>query len=407
MIFDELSQSRTRRTLTAGTRALRALGLHGPLTGVLALIVCIGILVVYSASGQNVKMVEHHLGNIAIAVTALLVLAKFSSPQYLRLFSPTIYIVGILLLAVVAVTGHIGKGAQRWLDIGFLRFQPSEIMKLAVPMMCAWYMHERPLPLTFWDLLVMGVLIMIPTAMIVVQPDLGTALLIAASGLIVMLLAGMDFRIILVSIPLLGGAAMGAWHFIHDYQRQRILMFLNPETDPLGAGYHIIQSQIAIGSGGVFGKGYMRGTQAMLEFLPERSTDFIFAVIGEEFGLLGQLLISDSLCGGYRAGAVPGDAGTRHVRASDRRRHRLELLRLRVRQFRHGERHLARGRRAVALDQLWWHFHGDTARGLRHPDGAAFSPQVDRFVTARPLARRPAALSPPCSGSRARSRPPR
>jgi rod shape determining protein RodA len=291
MIFDELSQSRTRRTLTAGTRALRALGLDGPLIGVLALIVCIGILVVYSASGQNVKMVEHHLGNIAIAVTALLVLAKFSSPQYLRLFTPAIYITGILLLAVVAATGHIGKGAQRWLDIGPLRFQPSEIMKLAVPMMCAWYMHERPLPPTFWDLLVMGVLIMIPTAMIVVQPDLGTALLIAASGLIVMLLAGMDFRIILVSIPLLGGAAMGAWHFIHDYQKQRILMFLNPETDPLGAGYHIIQSQIAIGSGGVFGKGYMNGSQAQLEFLPERSTDFIFAVIGEEFGLLGQLLI--------------------------------------------------------------------------------------------------------------------
>ena len=291
MIFDEMSQSRTRRTLTAGTRALRALGLDGPLTGVLALIVCIGILVVYSASGQNVKMVEHHLGNIAIAVTALLVLAKFSSPQYLRLFTPAIYITGILLLAVVAATGHIGKGAQRWLDIGPLRFQPSEIMKLAVPMMCAWYMHERPLPPTFWDLLVMGVLIMIPTAMIVVQPDLGTALLIAASGLIVMLLAGMDFRIILVSIPLLGGAAMGAWHFIHDYQKQRILMFLNPETDPLGAGYHIIQSQIAIGSGGVFGKGYMNGSQAQLEFLPERSTDFIFAVIGEEFGLLGQLLI--------------------------------------------------------------------------------------------------------------------
>jgi len=291
MIFDEMSQSRTRRTLTAGTRALRALGLDGPLTGVLALIVCIGIMVVYSASGQNVKMVEHHLGNIAIAVTAFLVLARFSSPQYLRLFTPAIYIAGILLLAVVAVTGHIGKGAQRWLDIGFLRFQPSEIMKLAVPMMCAWYMHERPLPPTLWDLIVMGVLIMIPTAMIVMQPDLGTALLIAASGLIVMLLAGLDFRIILISIPLLGGAAMGAWHFIHDYQKQRILTFINPETDPLGAGYHIIQSQIAIGSGGVFGKGYMNGSQAQLEFLPERSTDFIFAVIGEEFGLLGQLSI--------------------------------------------------------------------------------------------------------------------
>jgi rod shape determining protein RodA len=290
MIFDEFSPSRARRTLTAGGRTLRALGLDGPLTGVLALIVCIGVLVVYSASGQNVKMVEHHLANIAIAVTAMLALARLATPQYLRLFSPVAYVIGILLLAVVAVTGHIGKGAQRWLDIGFIRFQPSEIMKLAVPMMCAWYMHDRPLPPTFLDLIVMGILIMIPTAMIVVQPDLGTALLIGASGLIVMLLAGMQFRIILTSIPLLGGAAWGAWHVIHDYQRQRILTFLNPETDPLGAGYHIIQSQIA-GSGGVFGKGYMNGSQAQLEFLPERSTDFIFAVIGEEFGLLGQLLI--------------------------------------------------------------------------------------------------------------------
>ena len=291
MIFDEFSPSRTRRTLTAGGRTLRALGLDGPLTGVLAIIVCIGILVVYSASGQNLKMVEHHLANIAIAVAALLALARLATPQYLRLFAPIAYVIGILLLLVVAVTGHIGKGAQRWLDIGFIRFQPSEIMKLAVPMVCAWYMHERPLPPTFKDLVAMGLMIAVPTALIVVQPDLGTALLIAASGLIVMLLAGMHFRIILISLPLLAGAAWGAWHFIHDYQRQRILTFLNPETDPLGAGYHIIQSQIAIGSGGIFGKGYMNGSQAQLEFLPERSTDFIFAVIGEEFGLLGQLLI--------------------------------------------------------------------------------------------------------------------
>jgi rod shape determining protein RodA len=291
MIFDEFSPSRTRRTLTAGGRTLRALGLDGPLTGVLAIIVCIGILVVYSASGQNLKMVEHHLANIAIAVAALLALARLATPQYLRLFAPIGYVIGILLLIVVAVTGHIGKGAQRWLDIGFIRFQPSEIMKLAVPMMCAWYMHERPLPPTFKDLVAMGIMIAVPTGMIVLQPDLGTALLIAASGLIVMLLAGMQFRIVLISLPLLAGAAWGAWHFIHDYQRQRILTFLNPETDPLGAGYHIIQSQIAIGSGGIFGKGYMNGSQAQLEFLPERSTDFIFAVIGEEFGLLGQLLI--------------------------------------------------------------------------------------------------------------------
>jgi len=291
MLFDEFSPSRTRRTLTAGGRALRALGLDGPLTGVLAIIVCIGVLVVYSASGQNIKMVEHHLVNIAIAVAALLALARLATPQYLRLFAPFAYAIGVILLIVVGVTGHVGKGAQRWLDIGFMRFQPSEIMKLAVPMMCAWYMHDRPLPPTFKDLLIMGIMIGVPTAMIVVQPDLGTALLIAASGLIVMLLAGLQIQIILVSIPLLGGAAWAGWHFIHEYQRQRVLMFLNPENDPLGAGYHIIQSQIAIGSGGVFGKGYMNGSQAQLEFLPERSTDFIFAVIGEEFGLLGQLLL--------------------------------------------------------------------------------------------------------------------
>ena len=291
MIFDEFSPSRTRRTLTAGGRTLRALGLDGPLTGVLAIIVCFGILVVYSASGLNVKMVEHHLVNIAIAVGAMIALAKFATPQYLRLFAPIAYVIGVLLLIVVEVTGHVGKGAQRWLDIGFIRFQPSEIMKLAVPMICAWYMHERPLPPAFRDLLVMGVLIAIPTAMIAKQPDLGTALLIAASGLIVMLLAGMQLRIILISIPLLGGAAVAAWHFIHDYQRQRILTFLKPENDPLGTGYHIIQSQIAIGSGGMFGKGYMMGSQAQLEFLPERSTDFIFAVIGEEFGLLPCLVL--------------------------------------------------------------------------------------------------------------------
>ena len=291
MISDEFSTSRTRRTLSAGTRMLRALGLDGPLTGVLALIVCIGILVVYSASGQNWRMVEHHLANIGIAVTALLALSKLATPQYLRLFAPVAYTLGIILLVVVDVKGHIGKGAQRWLDIGFMRFQPSEIMKLAVPMICAWYMHERALPPRFRDLIVMGILIGIPTAMIVTQPDLGTALLIAASGLIVTLLAGLQIQLILISIPLLGAAAWAGWHFIHDYQRQRILTFLNPETDRLGAGYHIIQSQIAIGSGGVFGKGYMNGSQAQLEFLPERSTDFIFAVIGEEFGLLGQLLI--------------------------------------------------------------------------------------------------------------------
>ena len=289
MISDDFSESRARRTLTSGGRLLRAL--EGPLPGALAAIITIGILVVYSASGQNLSVMEHHIANLGIAVAAMVVLARFATPQYLRLFAPVAYVIGIILLIVVDFTGHVGKGAQRWLDLAFIRFQPSEIMKLAVPMVCAWYMHERPQPPTAKDLLVMGLLIAIPTGLIVKQPDLGTALLIASSGLILILLAGLQVSIILASIPALAGIAWAGWHFMHDYQRQRVLTFLNPQNDPLGAGYHIIQSQIAIGSGGVFGKGYMHGSQAQLEFLPERSTDFIFAVIGEEFGLLGQLLV--------------------------------------------------------------------------------------------------------------------
>src|SRR5258708_4637295 len=213
MIFDDFPPSRTRRTLNVGGRTLRALGLDGPLTGILAIILCIGVLVVYSASGQNSRMGGEHLGNTGSAVAALLALARLATPQYLRLFAPIAYVIGVLLLVVVAVTGHIGKGAQRWLDVGFMRFQPSEIMKLAVPMMCAWYMHDRPLPPTFKDLLVMAIMIGIPTAMIVVQPDLGTALLIAASGLIVMLLAGLQVQIILIFIPLIAGPAWGGSPF--------------------------------------------------------------------------------------------------------------------------------------------------------------------------------------------------
>jgi rod shape determining protein RodA len=291
MIFDEFSPSRTRRTLTAGGRTLRALGLDGPLTGVLAIIVSIGILVVYSASGQNWKMVEHHLVNIGIAVTALLALAKLATPQYLRLFAPAAYVIGVLLLIVVDVTGHIGKGAQRWLDIGFMRFQPSEIMKLAVPMMCAWYLHERPLPPSTTSLVILAVMILVPTGLVVVQPDLGTGALIAIGGALVVMMAGLQASVVLVLAVLAAIGGWAGWHHMHDYQRERILTFINPQIDPQGAGYHIIQSQIAIGSGGVFGKGWMNGSQAQLDYLPESSTDFIFAVIGEEFGMLGLFVL--------------------------------------------------------------------------------------------------------------------
>ena len=195
------------------------------------------------------------------------------------------------LLVLVIVTGVVGQGAQRWLDLGIVRFQPSELLKLAVPMMVAWFMHERRLPPTFTQLLVVILIISIPAVLIARQPDLGTAILVVAAGGFAVLVAGVSVRVIsalglagVVSAPLL-------WHFMRDYQRARVLTFLNPESDPLGAGYNIIQSKIALGSGGLFGKGWLNGTQAHLEFLPERSTDFIFAVMGEEFGLLGLLLL--------------------------------------------------------------------------------------------------------------------
>jgi rod shape determining protein RodA len=217
----------------------------------------------------------------------MLVIAQIH-PKFLRLWAPWLFLGGIILLVLVLVMGETGKGAQRWLDVGIVRFQPSEIMKLAVPMMAAWYLHERPLPPTLRETLtVLLLLSMMPAALIARQPDLGTALLIAASGVLVILLAGMSMRLILAFGALALAAAPLLWMNMHAYQRQRVLTFLNPESDPLGSGYHIIQSKIAIGSGGVFGKGWLNGTQAQLEFLPERATDFIFAVLGEEFGLLG------------------------------------------------------------------------------------------------------------------------
>jgi rod shape determining protein RodA len=196
-----------------------------------------------------------------------------------------------MLLLVVEGMGIIGKGAQRWLDLGILRFQPSEIMKLAVPMMCAAYLNDRQLPPDWRTLSTVAALLLLPTALVVMQPDLGTGLLIVIAGALVILLAGLSGRIIGFMLLLAVGGAWVGWNFLHDYQQKRVLTFIDPQQDPLGAGYHIIQSTIAIGSGGVFGKGWLNGSQGQLEFLPERSTDFIFAVIGEEFGLVGAVLL--------------------------------------------------------------------------------------------------------------------
>jgi rod shape determining protein RodA len=229
-----------------------------------------------------------------MALVVLLILAQVPM-RLIRFSAPWMYGVGLILLLIVAAKGDIAMGARRWLDLGFIRFQPSEIMKIAMPLACAWYLHERPLPPTLSNIVVLLIAIAVPTALIAKQPDLGTALLVVASGGMVILLAGLRMRYIVgvVSLVIIGITAgtLLDWNFLHGYQRQRVLTLLDPSSDPLGSGYHIIQSQIAIGSGGAFGKGYMNGTQAQLEFLPERSTDFIFAVIGEEWGLFGLITV--------------------------------------------------------------------------------------------------------------------
>ena len=279
-----------RRTLTRSAQLLSTLKLDGPLLLGLALIALYGQVVLYSASGGDWGAVARGTTRLAIGAALMLVCAQLK-PGFLRRMSPWLFLLGFVLLVIVDLVGYIGKGAQRWLDLGFVRFQPSEIMKLAVPMACAWYLHERPLPPDWRTLLVLAGIILVPTALTIVQPDLGTGLLILMAGALVVLFAGLQAWV----IGLLGvagaAAAWGGWYLLHDYQRQRVLTFLDPQADPLGAGYHIIQSTIAIGSGGVTGKGFLRGTQGQLEFLPERTTDFVFAVIGEEFGLLGALLL--------------------------------------------------------------------------------------------------------------------
>ena len=287
MIYEEInSESRARRTLTGATRVLSALKIDGPLVTGLALIAVYGLIVLYSASGQSVPTIIRTVVRLFLGAIAMLVLARVN-PNFLRRTTPWLYVIGVFLLIVVAAFGHIGLGAQRWLSIGFVRFQPSELMKLAVPMMCAWYLHERPLPPSFTSLLLLAGLILLPVGLVAIEPDLGTAALIGVGGVLVMVMAGLQVRIMAAATGLAAVAAWFGWRFMHDYQRKRVLTFLDPQTDPLGAGYHIIQSQIAIGSGGLFGKGWMNGSQAQLDFLPERSTDFVFAVIGEEFGLIG------------------------------------------------------------------------------------------------------------------------
>ena len=268
---------------------IRRLNIDGPLFVGLLLNCILGLFVLYSAVGENNRLLLNQIIRLSVAIVAMLMVAQLP-PDFLRRWTPWAYLAGLALLLLVLTKGDIGQGARRWLNLG-IRFQPSEAMKLAVPMMTAWFLHDRQLPPRASDLLIIALLIAVPTYLIARQPDLGTSLLIAASGVIVIVLAGISFRLIAGLGALAIPGALVLWNFMQDYQKQRVLTLFNPDSDPLGAGYNIIQSKIAIGSGGLFGKGWTNGSQSHLEFLPERDTDFIFAVLGEEFGLFGVLTL--------------------------------------------------------------------------------------------------------------------
>ena len=259
------------------------------LMGLLTLSVT-SLFVLYSASGQNMDVVIRQGVRFIVAYCILLALAQIN-PDSIKRWVPWIYSIGVLLLLAVIFFGEVGKGAQRWLDLGLFRFQPSEVMKLGVPMMVAWYLSEHTLPPDGRRIFFTCIIILTPVLLIAKQPDLGTALLVGGAGVFALLFAGLRWRLVFMAIGLLAACAPVIWYLMHDYQRQRVLTFLSPETDPLGAGYHIIQSKIAIGSGGLYGKGWLHGSQSQLNFLPERATDFVFAAFSEEFGFIGILLL--------------------------------------------------------------------------------------------------------------------
>jgi rod shape determining protein RodA len=287
--MNELVASFSGRVLRLGRRIFSRPRIDLPLAIGLLVLALIGLTVLYSASNLDKATVLGQAARFAVGALLLLAVSRIP-PSLLRAWTPWFYLLGIFLLAVLMLLGE-GRGADRWLDLGVVRFQPSELMKLAMPMMIAWYLHPRPLPPRWRDIFAVGMLVGVPALLIGKQPDLGTALLVAASGLFVLFLAGLAWWKIGAMLAALAAAAPVAWHFLHDYQRERVLTFLHPENDPLGSGWHIIQSMIAVGSGGIFGKGFNQGTQSKLEFLPEHTTDFIFAVLGEEFGLVGALVL--------------------------------------------------------------------------------------------------------------------
>jgi len=254
------------------------------------LLMLIGLLVVFSAGSSNMVLLQKQLILLGLALAVMLVFSQIPPTFYLT-WAPWLYITGLVLLFGVLFFGETHKGAQRWLNLGIVSFQPSEIMKLAVPMTVAWYFSNKKLPPTFLNILAVCAIIGVPMLLVVLQPDLDTAILFVVSGIVILFLAGISYKYILLIIGLAAASVPLIWQILHDYQRMRILTLFNPEQDPLGSGYHIIQSKIAIGSGGMYGKGWLNGTQSHLQFLPEVSTDFIFAVFGEEFGFIGAVVL--------------------------------------------------------------------------------------------------------------------
>ncbi|WP_313952295.1 rod shape-determining protein RodA [Accumulibacter sp.] len=270
------------------SRVWRALVAHldVPLLLITAALMVVGLVTVYSATyDANNRMLAQVL-NMAIGLCAMWAVAQLP-PQKLMRFGVPLYAVGLILLVLVYFFGIKVNGARRWLSLGFTRIQPAEILKIAVPLMLAWYFHRHEALLKFRHYAIASLLLLVPFALIAKQPDLGTAILVGAAGFYVIFFAGVSWWLIGGLVAVAAGAAPFVWTMLHDYQRKRILTLIDPATDPLGAGYHIIQSTIAIGSGGNFGKGWLAGTQTHLEFIPERHTDFILAVFSEERGLLG------------------------------------------------------------------------------------------------------------------------
>ncbi len=260
------------------------------LFGIALAIAGVGLVTLFSASDQSVARITSQTSSLAVGLVLMWIVANIA-PQTIARAAVPLYVLAVVMLIGVAVAGTTVNGSKRWLNLGVARFQPSELMKIALPLMLAWYFQKFEGRIGWKDFVLTAVLIAVPVWLIKRQPDLGTALLIAASGFYVLYLAGLSWKVIVGLTALAAAGAPFVWQHLHDYQRERILTFVDPTRDPLGAGYHSSQASIALGSGGVVGKGWMNGTQTHLDFLPERHTDFIFAVFGEEFGLVGNVVL--------------------------------------------------------------------------------------------------------------------